>query len=219
MKHKSNIAIITSFPPGTGIFRFAENIFNFDFYSNLLYFRSIQDNFNLKLNKTLTTINSTIIPDKYAYISSFIFPTIWSRELKKYEYAHIVSPDFFHISRYKKSIIGTVHDLYFLEKGTKLDYSWYYRFFEKLDLNYCTDLLGVTTISKHTEKLLKHFYPNIKTKAIHNWTQDYFIKMNKLTCRQNLSLPDSKFILLNVSYSSSNKNLDFLGELMEMLLR
>ena len=86
-----------------------------------------------------------------------------------------------------------------------------------MDLNYCYDLLGVTTISKNTDKLFKHFFPNVKSKVIHHWTPDYFSKIDKSQCRKKLSIPDSKFILLNVSFSSSNKNLDFLGKIMDVL--
>jgi glycosyltransferase involved in cell wall biosynthesis len=41
--------------------------------------------------------------------------------------------------------------------------------------------------------------------------------MDKSLCRKKLLIPSSKFVLLNVSFSSSNKKLDFLGEIMDTL--
>jgi len=183
----------------------------------LLYFKSLQDKFRAESTAKYCTIEPKILPERVSYILSFAFPSIWSNEIRKHDYVHVVSPDFFHLSRFKSSIIGTIHDLYILENNTKLDYSWYYRFFEKMDLNYCYDLLGVTTISKNTDRLFKHFFPKIKTKIIHHWTPDYFFKIDKTLCRKKLSIPDSKFILLNVSFSSSNKNLELLGKIMDVL--
>lgn len=217
MRTKANIALVTSFPPGTGIFRFFGNLANFGFYSKLLYFKSLQDKFKAKSTTKYSTIGPKMIPDKVSYILSFAFPSIWSNEIVKHDFVHIISPDFFHLSKFKQSVIGTVHDLYIFENNTKLDYSWYYRFFEKMDLNYCHDLLGVTTISKNTDKILKHFFPKVKSKTIHHWTPDCFSKIDKSLCRKKLSIPDSKFILLNLSFSSSNKNLESLGKIMDAL--
>ena len=212
-----DIALVTSFPVGTGIFRFSENLAHFGFYSKLLYFNSLNNMLKADSVSNYDTITPWILPSKVSYVLSFTFPSVWSRELNKYEYAHVISPDFFHLSMFKKSIIGTVHDLYILENKTKLDYTWYYRFFGKMDLKYCYDLLGITTISKNTDRLLKHFFPKVKSKVIHHWTPNYFTKTDKSLCRKKLSLPDSKFILLNVSFNSFNKNLDFSGEIMDML--
>lgn len=217
MKSKADIALVTSFPPGTGVFRLAENLYRFGFYSKLLYFKSLQDKFRTNSHTIYSTIGPEVLPDKLSYTLSFAFPSVWSGEIRKYKYAHITSPDFFHLSRFKQSIIGTVHDLYFLENNTRYDYSWYYRFFAKMDLNYCYDLLGISTISKNTDRMLRHFYPKIKSKVIHHWTPDYFSKIDKSMCRRKFSISDSKFILLNVSFSSSNKNLEFLGKVMDML--
>ena len=163
------------------------------------------------------TVEPKLLPVKVSYVLSFAFPSIWSSEIIKHDYAHIVSPDFFHLSRFRQSIIGTIHDLYILENNTKSDYSWYYRFFAKMDLNHCYDLLGVTTISKNTDRLFKHFFPKVKTKIIHHWTPDYFTKIDKTLCRKKHLIPNSKFVLLNVSFSSSNKNLDLLGKIMDVL--
>ncbi len=217
MISKNKLAIVTSFPPGTGIFRFADNLAHFGFFSNTLYFKSLANKLMANSPAEYKTIAPNVIPEKLSYILSFHFPSNWSKEIEKYSYVHVVSPDFFHLSRFKKSIIGTVHDLYFLNNDTRKDYTWYYRFFEKRDLDYCYNLLGLTTISKNTDKLLNHFYPKIKSKVIHHWTPDYFSKIDRINCRDTLSIPKSKFVLLNVSFNSSNKNLEFLGNLMDSL--
>ena len=82
---------------------------------------------------------------------------------------------------------------------------------------YIENLLGINTISKETSIILNKFFPNVKTKVIHHWTSNYFTVKDKLTCRDKLSLPRSKFILLNVSFKSGNKNLEFLGSVIDSL--
>ena len=41
MTYKDKIALVTSYPEGTGVFRFVENAFNLGYYLNLIYFKSI----------------------------------------------------------------------------------------------------------------------------------------------------------------------------------
>jgi len=217
MMYKDKIALVTSYPEGTGIFRFVENAFNLGYYSNLIYFKSINHKLERVGKTNLEVVQPKFLPPKLSYVLSFKSPSVWGKKIDDFDYAHVVSPDFFHLSKWKKTVIGTVHDLYALEDITKISYGLLYRIFQKMDLNYCYDLLGITTVSKVTNELLKKFYPKVKSRVIHNWTRDYFVKLDKENCRRKLSLPYFKFIMLNVSSGSQNKNLNFLGKLIDSL--
>lgn len=213
----SKIGVVTSYPEGTGIYRFAENLFHLGIYSDFLYLKSTNARKNDEIAKTYKTIKPSFPLAKVCYPSSYIFKTSWLKSLKEYDYIHMVSPDFFHLSKFRNSIVGTIHDLYVLDPQNKYSYGELYRIFQKMDLNYCRNLLGVTTISHTTDDLLKKFYPNVKTKVIHHWTPDYFVKLDKKGCRNKFLFPKNKFILLNVSYKSFNKNMNFLSQLMDSL--
>ena len=156
------------------------------------------------------------IPDRLSYVLSFYFGKALKKKIGE-GYIHVLEPGFFHLSRFDIPTIGTIHDLYPMNSETRNDYSRLYKRFYKRDMEYIKNLFGVTTISHQTEKELKKFYPNIKTTTIHHWTQDFFIRRNKNSCRENLRIPQSKFILLNVSFSSGNKNIDFLGKVIDLL--
>jgi glycosyltransferase involved in cell wall biosynthesis len=217
MATRSRIGLITSYPQGTGIYRFGENLFNLGYYAKYLYLKSI----NVKDKDDHSLIYEIVKPllpiSKAYYPFSFVFKSPWSRGIMQYEYIHMISPDFFHLSRLKNNIIGTIHDLYAINDETKMNYSAQYRFFQKMDLNYCYNLLGISIISRITDTLFKKFFPNVKTRVIHHWTPNYFISLNKDLCRKEIGLPSKKFILLNVSYHSFNKNLNFLAELIDSL--
>lgn len=217
MALRSRIVLVSSYPRGTGIYRFGENLFNFGYYENFLYLKSI----NVKDKDDHSQIYEIVKPHfpilKVYYPFSFVFKSSWSRKIMQYEYVHMISPDFFHLSRFKNNIIGTIHDLYAIDDETKMNYSAQYRFFQKIDFHYCYSLLGIITISRSTDMLFKKFFPNVKTKVIHHWTPNNFITLDKKLCRKELSLPSKKFILLNVSYKSFNKNLNFLSELIDSL--
>lgn len=217
MATRSRIGLITSFPQGTGIYRFGENLFNLGYFANYLYLKSINMIDKDDLSPTYEIVKPYLPLSKACYPFSFVFKSPWSRKLMQYEYIHMISPDFFHLSKFKNNIIGTIHDLYAVDDETKMNYSTQYRFFQKMDLNYCENLLGISIISRITDKIFKKFFPNVKTKVIHHWTPNNFIRMNKELCRKQIGLPSEKVILLNVSYNSFNKNLNFLTKLMDSL--
>ncbi len=214
---KGNLDLVTSYPIGTGIYRVFENYFRLGFYRKPYYLPSI--NFN-SVKVPVKPIYEKVYPkyfsEKISYILSFYFGNTIINKVKD-SYIHVLEPGFFHLSRYNIPTIGTVHDLYPLNTETSLSYSYVYRLCYKKDLDYVKDLLGVTTVSHSTEKDLNKFYPNLKITTIHHWTPDYFIPMNKNLCRENLNIPKNKVILLNISSSSNNKNLEFIGRVMDGL--
>lgn len=214
---KVNLDLITSYPIGTGIYRVFENYFHLGFYSKPYYLSSINFNsVNVSSKPIYEEIHPKYLPNKISYILSFYFGNTLKNKIKN-SYIHVLEPGFFHLSRYNIPTIGTVHDLYPLNAKTRYGYSNLYRLIYKKDLDYVKDLLGVTTVSHTTEKDLKRFYPNLKITTIHHWTPDYFIPINKSLCREKLNLPQSKNILLNISSNSNNKNLEFLGRVMDKL--
>lgn len=214
---KLNLNLVTSYPIGTGIYRVFENYVHLGFYRNFYYIPSINFSNITVLEKPLyTEVKPIFLPPRLAYISSFYYGIKWKDKIGG-NYIHVLEPGFFHLSRFNIPIIGTVHDLYPMNSETNKGYSNLYKHFYKKDMGYINNLLGVTAISLNTEKELHRFYPNLNITTIRHWTQDYFVPRNKNSCRDNLNIPRSKFILLNVSFKSDNKNIEFLGALMDLL--
>lgn len=214
---KSNLTLISSYPIGTGIYRVFENYSHLGFYRRLYYLPSINfGNVNVSEKPLYKEIKPEHLPDRLSYVLSFYFGKTLKKKIGE-GYIHVLEPGFFHLSRFDIPTIGTIHDLYPMNSETGNDYSRMYKRFYKKDLQYTKNLLGVTTISYQTAKDFNKFYPNITTTTIHHWTQNFFIPKNKNSCRKNLSIPQSKFVLLNVSFSSGNKNIDFIGKVMDLL--
>ena len=215
---KQNLTLVTSHPIGTGIYRVLENYANLGFYDCYYYFNSINDNrTNISQKPMYKEVAPSHLPSKLAFALSFNLDGTWTKVLRNSDCVHILEPGFFHLSKFGIPIIGTIHDLYPLENDPKNVYSHIYKHFYKKDMWYIENLLGINTISKETSIILNKFFPNVKTKVIHHWTSNYFTVKDKLTCRDKLSLPRSKFILLNVSFKSGNKNLEFLGSVIDSL--
>ncbi len=214
---KPSLNLVSSYPIGTGIYRVFENYSHLGFYAGLYYIPSINSsNVSVSVKPLYSEIKTKFLTKRASYISSFYSGKRLKRKIGG-NYIHVLEPGFFHLSKFGIPTIGTVHDLYPLNPDTRSGYSSMYRYFYKKDMDYIRNLLGITTISKNTEKDLHKFYPNLKITTIRHWTQDYFVPHNKNSCREHLNIPQSKIILLNVSFSSNNKNIEFLGELMDLL--
>ncbi len=215
---KRNLALVTSYPIGTGIYRVFQNYANLGIYDNLYYFKSINNNsLDISPKPMYREARPKSLPSKLAFALSFNFDSVWRKISSESDYIHVLEPGFFHLSKCNIPVVGTVHDLYPLENDTKNAYSFLYKLFYKKDMGYLDNLLGITTISKNTDRILKKFFPNVTSRTIHHWTPNHFIKLDKFNCRKRFSLPQSKFILLNVSFRSGNKNLDFLGAVIDSL--
>jgi glycosyltransferase involved in cell wall biosynthesis len=209
--------LVTGYPIGTGTYRAFENYANLGFYKSLYYIHSINSS-NLPISEKplYRNIRPNILSPKLAYVSSFYFGRALKRIIKG-DYIHVLEPGFFHLSKFDIQAIGTVHDIYPLVPKTAYDYSYLYKYFYKKDMSFLYNLIGVTTISNNTSNELNRLYPNVKTTTIHHWTPNYFVPLDKNSCREYLNLPRSKIILLNVASNSNNKNIEFLGEVMDLL--
>ena len=215
---KDKIALVSSFPVGTGIHRFDENVYEFGFYEKFFYF-----NFQKSRSRGIRNecgyeeITASIFPGNAKYIASMVIPTRWSKIIKRYDYTHITTPEFFHLSRFSESIIGTIHDIYPLVTGTKEDHSIYYRMAFKYEMELANKLLALTCISNVVREQVRSFFPKLKLKVIHHWCPKNFINIDRNTAREALHLPTSKFILMNVSADSGNKNIEMIQKIMENL--
>lgn len=214
----TELTLVSSYPIGASVYKAFENYASLGFYRKLYYFKSINFSNRITTGKPIyEEVGPSYISSKTAYVLSFYFDNIWSKTLKKNGYVHVLDPGFFHLAKFKIPIIGTMHDLYPMDGTTTKDFSTLYKFYYRKDLTFINELLGVITVSEQTSKILKKFFPTVTTTTIHHWTQDNYVRLDKAASRASLLLPHSKFILLNVSTDSSNKNLEFLGKIVDFL--
>lgn len=210
--------MVTSYPSYTGIGRFSDSLNDFGLYSKYYFFNYNKiDKKDINIDHQYIAVSPINFLKRFYYFSSFFWQTKWSRILKKYQLIHVTSPDFFHLSKFNLNIIGTIHDVYALDISTRKQMGFLYGKSLKLDLEYANNLLGLTSVSKCTANLFNKWYPNVRIKVIHNWTKNIFMKRNKLLARSNLNLPLQKFIILNVSNDSPNKNTEFLMNILEII--
>ncbi|MEM3289971.1 MAG: hypothetical protein QW046_00380 [Candidatus Micrarchaeaceae archaeon] len=65
------------------------------------------------------------------YLSTFV-ESKYIKIVQKYDFVHVTNPDFFHLSKYNKNMVGTVHDIFLVDdKISKSAYSVFYRHYLK----------------------------------------------------------------------------------------
>lgn len=215
---KQRICLLSSYPSTTGVGRYSNNLYETGFYESFFYFK-----FQNKVKRTNENVENyriitpRFVPGNIYYAYSFFSKSIWSKTVSKYDFAHVTSPEFFHISKFEPNMIGTIHDMYYTQKETMDSYGKIYRKALQMDMNFSNRLLGLTAVSKTTSTAFREFFPNIKCRVIHNWTSDVFRKIDKDLARSKLNLPRSKFIIMNVSSESPEKNRYFLSKVLESI--
>ena len=216
LKMKSpKVNVVSSYPKGTGIGRFAINLHNLGSASKFFNFNYSRNNFNKNQGYSYLEYYKPPYFPRITYMYSFVAPTIWKKIIVNSEFVHFTSPDFFHLAKYNEGAFGTIHDMYAFEDQTKNQMSFIYRAALRLDYKYSNYLKGLTAVSNVTAKTFSRYFPTIKPVVIHNWTSDLVTARDKLTSRALLNLPKKKFIILNVSSNSRNKNLYFLNNVLE----
>ena len=207
--------LVSAFPIFSGVGTYSNLLFKLGFFD---------DNALFKIRKNDDEMGYSIIvkynfnPHGLMNYLSINFESKYSRIIKKYDFVHVTSPDFFHLSKYHKNMVGTVHDIFPIDdKISKSAYSIFYRHYFKKELEYMKNLKGVVVDSNHIKKKLLSRYPDINLTVIHIWTDDNFKIRDKMEARKKLGLPLDKIILLNVSSDQPRKNISILPKIMNNL--
>lgn len=199
----------------SGVGRYAKLLYDLGLANSLvLYRKSSSDNNG--------GFENVVKPDRGGYskntLLSLAFHTNWSKHVKRFDWVHVTTPDFFNLVRYNENMVGTVHDLFTMESIiTRKAYSLRYRIFIKYNLEFLYRLKGVIAISNVTKKELDIMFPGLEIQVIHNWEDDTFKSRSREYCREILALPKDKKLILQVSSTEPRKNLDFVSRIMKGL--
>jgi len=207
--------LVSAFPIFTGVGSYSNLLFKLGFFDDNAFFkiRKYDDEKGYSI-----VVKYNFNPHGLMNYLSTHFESKYSRVIKKYDFVHVTSPDFFHLSKYNENIVGTVHDIFPLDdKLTKSQFSIFYRFYFKKELEYMINLKGIIVNSNHIKKKLISHYPDLDFTVIHLWTDDNFQSRNKIEARKKLALPLNKTIILNVGADVPRKNISILPEIMNSL--
>lgn len=210
----ANIALVSSYPNSSAVGTYNRNLKRLGLYSHALYF----DFDGTRIDRSspadcFTPVRPRLLPRSVAYGLSFVVSSNWDRVIRDFDYIHVTSPEFFHVAARRRNVIGTVHDMYTLDARFATHFTLQYRALVRRDLSFLKDLLGVITVSRVTKARLEAAYPKVESTVVHHWTLDDFRPRDRAAARRELNLPSDRFIVLNVSNRSPNKNLKLLDEL------
>ncbi len=207
-------AIVTGYPNSTGVGQSNVRLLDLGLYSQV-FFRRIHRRWTelASLELCYTSVGPRFLPSEFAYGLSILGLSRWEKVMRRYSLVHVTSPEFFHIAKRRRGVIGTVHDLYHLDSRLAKGFSRLSILALKEELAALRRLEGVIAISNSTRDRLVQLCPDLDVRTIHNWTPDVFHPRDKADARARLGLPQDKRILLSVSSSSPNKNLRLLGDI------
>lgn len=148
---------------------------------------------------------------------SFVGRSRLSDEVCRLPAVHFLTPDFFYLAKYNRNSVGTIHDLFPMDRGTRDDYSSKYRIFFRTSLNHAKRLRGIASVSDWTRQKFLGLIPNLDITVIHHWTSDQFIPRDKERCRTTLGLPTKGPIVLSIGSEALQKNVAAIGKTMNIL--
>jgi hypothetical protein len=119
----------------SGIGRYAWNLYNLGILENFCHFSySGMGDFESYISQTNSWFINTFI--------SYYIGGVYKNHVRKYNFIHVASLGLFHLIKYNKNMVGTIHDLFPLRYETPC---FYKRFWEK-NMRYVFSLKGVVTI-------------------------------------------------------------------------
>ncbi len=208
-------ATIATAPSVTGVGRYAHLLHALHFSDELVFYQK-------GYKSDPTGYDRVVSPSFGGYalnaLLSAVHPNNWGRDIQKYKWAHITTPDYFHLVQYNKNVFGTVHDLFTMESDvTKKAYSYAYRRFIKLNFKYASLLKGIVAISEVTKDALVNLVPDCNVTVVRNWELDIFKSRDKGNARRELQLPANQKLILSVGSTEPRKNLSMLANLIRAL--
>jgi glycosyltransferase involved in cell wall biosynthesis len=213
------VALVSSHPMSSGVGVYDSNLMGLGLYSKGFWFHFDRARVELSTRDPRTVVPSPPLWGRVSYALSLIGVPRWDRLVREYDQIHVTSPEFFHLSRRRHGVIGTVHDSYTFDSEFAGGFSASYRASLMQNLKSMSTLDGVIAVSGVTREKIKAHFPNVDPVVIHNWTGPKFRRRDMQAARSRLGLPQDKFIILNVSSAAPNKNLSLLESIARALPR
>ncbi len=202
-----NSVIITESDYKSGIGKYAWYLYNLGLIENF---------FHLSYNGKSDFKNHIYFTNKWGVnvLYSYFMGGVYKKAVENMNFVHVSSLHHFHMVKYNKNTVGTLHDLFgIIYPMSKTFYYWV-----KMNLKFMNKLQGVVVISDHTKRMAENMFPDIDFKRIHHWLDDpYFVVRDKLEARKRLGLNEDKIYLLNVSTDIPIKNIDVLPNIFNKL--
>lgn len=207
-------ALITSFPSESGHGQVAAALYELKMLEALVLFkfrRGDSERGFTKVVKPRWSLGGS------AVLASIYFPSVWGRDIRKYTWAHLCSPHFFHLVRENPNLTGIIHDVGYLAKRALSNSPIGYRYLFSKEITMAPRLKGIVTVSQTTQRRLKEINPDLETTVIHNWTSEAFRVRDSKGARRLLGLPLDRKIILSVGLDIPRKNIDILPHLASAL--
>ncbi|MGC8663898.1 MAG: glycosyltransferase [Thermoplasmata archaeon] len=199
--------IITDGNLKSGIGKYAWNLYNLGFFEKFahLSYNGISD------------FENHVFLTKHWGLNTFISYYIggpYKKYIKDFNYVHASSPVHFHLVKYNKNMVGTIHDFFAIQyPQTKMINFWFVK-----NLKFLQKLKGVVVISDHIRQQAEEMFKDIEFIRIHLWIDnDNFKSREKDMVRKKLNLEKEKIYLLNVSRDVPRKNIDLLPKIINKL--
>jgi glycosyltransferase involved in cell wall biosynthesis len=210
----SNTGLIVSHPMLSGHGKAAMELEQLGLFPEVVFFkhrpRDAEEGF-------ARIVKPHINPMGLAVVASMYFPSVWSEQLRRYRWAHLTSPHFFHLAREGPPLTGIVHDLGHLDPPGTNRSPLGYRYLMNKELRLASRLRGIVTISSTTRERLVEFNRDLDPQTIHNWTNEEFRFREMADARARLGLPAERRLLLSVGLDIPRKNIDLLPRLVRAL--
>jgi glycosyltransferase involved in cell wall biosynthesis len=209
-----NTGLIVSHPMLSGHGKAAMELDQLGLFPDVIFFkhrpRDAEDGFE-------RVVKPHFNPMGLAVVASMYFPSVWSEDLRRYRWAHLTSPHFFHLARGGPPLTGIVHDLGHLDPPGTNRSPVGYRYLMNKELHRASLLRGIVTISDTTRERLVQFSRDLDPVTIHNWTNEEFRFREMADARAQLGLPAERRLLLSVGLDIPRKNIDLLPRLVRAL--
>jgi glycosyltransferase involved in cell wall biosynthesis len=209
------IALVGADPILTGIGRYGANLASLELSSELVLFKKKHDTPEDGFDRVVRA--SRAWPESLSIPLTFVARSNWSAEVQHFPAVHFLSPEFFYLAKFNARCVGTIHDLYPLDREKSADYSVRYRTFFRASLAHVRRLRGIVSVSNCSRLRLLARFPNLNVTVIHHWTTDRFRPRNKQSARAALGLESSTPIVLSIGSSAVQKNIIAIAETMNLL--
>jgi glycosyltransferase involved in cell wall biosynthesis len=211
-----NSLLVTSNSLNSGIGIYAWDLYKLGILENFKYIAidTVQSHFPEKYVFKLNSIlNKWVINSNYV----FYFGGNLKEYVKKFDLIHLSDLSLFFIVKYNKNAVGTLHDLFSLNRKDE-KFLWY--LWNKKNLKFINKLKGLVVISDYIKKNVEEKFKDLTITRIHQWVGNEFMPRNKINSREKIfksSDFNNKVILLNISTDAPRKNIDILTEIINNL--
>jgi glycosyltransferase involved in cell wall biosynthesis len=206
--------LVTSFPAESGHGRVALELDRLGLLESLVFFKTRPKDSEAGFRRV---VKPRFNPAGSAVFASLYVRSIWSRDIRRYSWAHLCSPHFFHLVHDNPNLTGIVHDVGYLDSRKLSRSPVGYRFLFAKEMALASKLRGVVSVSAITRDRLERINPEVRPMVIHNWTGGEFRFREKITARRLLGLPEEPTLILSVGLDVPRKNLDLLPRLLRRL--